>query len=171
MSPTIFASRLPDQISGIAVVFFAIAMAGSVLPASAQEFPAGKPVRLLIGFPPGGGTDIQARQVAPKIADALGVPVLVENKPGASTMIAGQEVAKAGSTGRSTGAHVHYEILVNGRFVDPLRLKLPRGRVLDGPVLSGFDAEREKVDAMMARAAASRVAGAAQAPQAQQAAR
>jgi len=35
-------------------------------------------------------------------------------------------------------AHVHYEILVNGRFVDPMRVKLPRGRSLEGPVMASF---------------------------------
>ena len=45
----------------------------------------------------------------------------------------GQVIGFVGSTGESTGAHVHYEILVNGRFVDPMRIKLPRGRSLEGP--------------------------------------
>jgi murein DD-endopeptidase MepM/ murein hydrolase activator NlpD len=61
----------------------------------------------------------------------------------------GQIIGFVGSTGQSTGAHVHYEILVNGRFVDPMRIKLPRGRSLEGPVLSGFEKERDRLDGMM----------------------
>jgi murein DD-endopeptidase MepM/ murein hydrolase activator NlpD len=61
----------------------------------------------------------------------------------------GQVIGFVGSTGQSTGAHVHYEILVNGRFVDPMRIKLPRGRSLDGPLMAGFEKERDRLDAMM----------------------
>jgi murein DD-endopeptidase MepM/ murein hydrolase activator NlpD len=61
----------------------------------------------------------------------------------------GQVIGFVGSTGQSTGAHVHYEILVNGRFVDPMRIKLPRGRSLEGPVLAGFEKERDRLDSMM----------------------
>jgi murein DD-endopeptidase MepM/ murein hydrolase activator NlpD len=61
----------------------------------------------------------------------------------------GQVIGFVGSTGASTGAHVHYEILVNGRFVDPMRVKLPRGRSLEGPMMAGFEKERDRLDAQM----------------------
>jgi murein DD-endopeptidase MepM/ murein hydrolase activator NlpD len=61
----------------------------------------------------------------------------------------GQVIGFIGSTGQSTGAHVHYEILVNGRFVDPMRIKLPRGRSLEGPMMASFEKERDRLDAMM----------------------
>lgn len=61
----------------------------------------------------------------------------------------GQVIGFVGSTGASTGAHVHYEILVNGRFVDPMRVKLPRGRSLEGPMMAGFEAARDKIDQQM----------------------
>jgi murein DD-endopeptidase MepM/ murein hydrolase activator NlpD len=61
----------------------------------------------------------------------------------------GQVIGFVGSTGMSTGAHVHYEILINGRFVDPMRIKLPRGRSLDGPLMTSFEKERDRIDAMM----------------------
>jgi murein DD-endopeptidase MepM/ murein hydrolase activator NlpD len=61
----------------------------------------------------------------------------------------GQLIGYVGSTGQSTGPHVHYEIIINSRFVDPLHIKLPRGRVLEGTVLATFEHERDKVDGMM----------------------
>jgi len=62
--------------------------------ALAQGFPA-KPIRMLVGVPPGGPTDTLARAVAPELGGALGQPIVVENRPGASGVIATDAVAKA----------------------------------------------------------------------------
>jgi murein DD-endopeptidase MepM/ murein hydrolase activator NlpD len=78
----------------------------------------------------------------------------------------GQVIGFVGSTGMSTGAHVHYEILVNGRFVDPMRVKLPRGRSLEGAMMANFEKERDRLDVQMNnRGSAARVSEAAGAAQ------
>lgn len=69
------------------LLLLALAVLLSVGPAFAQ---GGKPVHILVGFPPGGGTDAIARTLADRLKDELGVPVIVENRAGAGGQIAAQ---------------------------------------------------------------------------------
>jgi tripartite-type tricarboxylate transporter receptor subunit TctC len=111
------------------------------LSAGAQVFPKpGQPIRVLVGFAAGGTTDIQARVVAPRLAEALGVPVLVENKPGASTMIAAQEVARAAPDGHTilytaNGAFVQNPHTLANVPYDPFRDFTPISLGARGPQL------------------------------------
>ena len=72
----------------------------------------------------------------------------------------GQIVGYLGASGLATGPHLHYEVIVNGHFVDPMRVKLARTRQIDGKALSDFKRERDRIDGLMAKAPnATRVAG------------
>jgi tripartite-type tricarboxylate transporter receptor subunit TctC len=66
--------------------------------AQAQEYP-GRPVRMVVGFPPGGGTDVVARIITPRYAELLGQPVVIENRPGATGTMAAGQVAKTAPDG------------------------------------------------------------------------
>ena len=79
---------------------FVLALLFVVAPALAQTYPT-KPVKLLVGVPPGGPTDTVARAVAPELGEALGQPIVVENRPGASGVIATDAVAKAQPDGHT----------------------------------------------------------------------
>jgi tripartite-type tricarboxylate transporter receptor subunit TctC len=118
----------------------ACALAAPLL-VGAQEFPIkGKPVRVIVAFPPGIGVDAQARAVTPKLAEILGVPVIIENKPGGGTLLAAAEVMKSAPDGHtifysasSTMAQNPHTLLA--ATFDPLRDFTPITMGAKGPLV------------------------------------
>ena len=92
----------------------AAALAVSCSFAGAQSYPS-KPVRWIVPTGPGSAVDVTARRIAPKLAEALGQPVIVENRPGANSMIGAREAARSAPDG-----YTLYQAVVNNSINDAL---------------------------------------------------
>src|SRR2546421_11228349 len=79
-------------------LLFSFLAALAALPAAAQTYPA-KPLRFVVPFAPGGGSDFIARFMAQRLTESLGKQVIVENKPGAGGVLGIQEGIKAAADG------------------------------------------------------------------------
>jgi tripartite-type tricarboxylate transporter receptor subunit TctC len=90
----------------------AVALTG-VKPAFAQANYPDHTMRILVGYPAGGGVDLVARLVVEPMREALGQPVIVENRAGAAAMIAAQAVAKAGNDGHTLLMAASGEVTIN----------------------------------------------------------
>lgn len=92
MTPT---PTLPRRRAALAqTLALGVALFSGLAGAQSEPYPA-QPIRLVVGFPAGGPTDVAARQIAEGLAKALGKPVVVDNKPGANATIATETVANA----------------------------------------------------------------------------
>ena len=102
---------------------------------AAQSFPT-KPVKIIVAFPPGGGTDIVARLVGARLADAWGQPVVIENRAGASGTIGTEIAARAEPDGHTLFMATMGNMTANQHLyakmaVDPLRAFAPITKVVD----------------------------------------
>ena len=115
-----------------AVAMLVIAVLASA--ASAQSFP-GKPVRIIVAFPPGGGVDIVARTMGPRLTELWRQPIVVENRPGASGVIGTEAAARAAPDGHTLfigtlGNLTANQYLYPKMPVDPLRDLAPVTQVV-----------------------------------------
>ncbi|HET7672555.1 MAG TPA: tripartite tricarboxylate transporter substrate-binding protein [Burkholderiales bacterium] len=91
-----------------------------VVAAHAQTFPAAmKPVRIVVPFPPGGQTDIQARAIAARMAEQSGLSVYVDNRPGGSTLIGAREVQKSPPDGHTLLYTIATHVQIPHLFREP----------------------------------------------------
>jgi tripartite-type tricarboxylate transporter receptor subunit TctC len=104
----------------------------------AQSYPA-RPIRLVVGFAPGGAADIVARTLAEPLSRILGQPILVDNRPGAGSSIAAEHVAKSAADGYTVLIASPSSILVNPllspQLGQPLRELTPVSKVSSSPLV------------------------------------
>ncbi|WP_026433936.1 Bug family tripartite tricarboxylate transporter substrate binding protein [Paracidovorax oryzae] len=122
-----------------AALLMAIAASGAVPAAHAEGYPA-RPVQLVVPFPPGGAVDIVGRLIGKPLGDALGQPVVVENKAGAGTIVGAAFVANAPTDGYtlliSSGSTFTGNPALNPRLpYDPVRSYEPIGMVARVPLV------------------------------------
>ena len=121
--------------------FFLVAAVVTPMAASAQgqDFP-NRPVRMVVGYAPGGAVDIMARALAHQLSGIWKQPVVVDNRPGASEFIAAEHVAKAAPDGYTLFVATEIGLEVNPLLYskmpyDPKKDFAPVSRVLDGPMM------------------------------------
>lgn len=105
------------------------------IPSYAQSGYPNKPIKLFVGFPPGGGVDFTARLIAPHLAEALGQQIVIENKPGAAGVIALSELTRAAPDGytlavANIGPMVLAPNMMAKKPYDPLRDFTPIGQIV-----------------------------------------
>lgn len=120
------------------IAFVAVACVFAQAVAAQADWPS-KPVRIIANFPPGGGVDILARMLAPKLQEALGQPFVVENRPGANGGIGGELVAKAAPDGHTllmtSGGMLTTNPHLYKMSFDPLKAFDPVTQVATVPIL------------------------------------
>jgi tripartite-type tricarboxylate transporter receptor subunit TctC len=122
-----------------------VAAALASLSALAQSAYPSKPITWVVGFPPGGGADGVTRLVAAKMSQNIGQPVLVENRPGASSIIAAQHVAQQPADGYTIfsaeqGALVFNTALYSKLPYDPARDFMPVSNMIRAPLVLAVNA-------------------------------
>ncbi len=106
-------------------------VATALRPVAAQTYPA-KPIRFIVPFPPGGGNDLIARELSQHLTESLGQPMVVDNRPGASTLIGAEAAAKASPDGYTLFMGNNSTLTINPH----LYKKLPYDAVRDFAPLS-----------------------------------
>ncbi len=111
---------------------------------AAKNYPD-RPIRIVVGFSPGGGNDILARLIGQKLSESLGQPVVIENKPGAGAIIATEHVAKAPPDGYTllmgaTGAMAINPAVYTKLSYSPLRDFTPVSMIASFPLILVVDA-------------------------------
>jgi len=124
---------------GLRQVFAALALAAFAAAAPAQDYPA-KPIRLIVPFPPGGGTDIAARTVANKLSEALRWTFVVENKPGAGGNLGVEQAVKSPPDGYTLVIGQTSNLAINPALYaklpyDPLKDLSPIALIVSAPVV------------------------------------
>jgi tripartite-type tricarboxylate transporter receptor subunit TctC len=143
----------------IASVLTILACAAASLPAAADEWPT-KPIRILVGFGPGGGTDIVARILAQPLSELLGQPVVVENKPGAAGTTATDALAKSAKDGYTavllSGGHSVAAVMYKSLPYDSLKDIEPVSMVATAAlaIAANRDGGFDSLKAMIAKAKA-----------------